>query len=103
MILILTTINVKRGPRGGGIVQQQGVVGDDGIGCAPVILIPTPGPPGGQVQLIRLWHLAVAAGAHVAEDDLPDLLLLDVVVAGDEVSRLLEGGAGAANINILPT
>ena len=51
-----------------------------------MILEPTPGPPGGEVQLIRLRHLSVAAGAHVAEDDLPDLLLLDVVVAGDEVS-----------------
>ena len=85
-----------------GIVQQQGVVGDDGVGCAPAILVATPGPPGGQVQLLRLWYLSVDAGAHVAEDDLPDLLLLDVVVAGDEVSRLLEGGAGASNINILP-
>ena len=86
---ILTSSDVKRSPRDGGITQQQGVVGDDGISCVPSILVATPGPPGGhygQVQLIRLWHLAVAARAHVAEDDLPDLLLLDVVVAGDEVS-----------------
>ena len=84
--VILTSTDVKRSPREGGIVHQQGVVGDDGVVCAPTTLVATPGPPGGEVQLVRLWHLSVAAGAHVAEDDLPDLLLLDVVVAGDEVS-----------------
>ena len=99
--MITTSTDVKRSPCDGGIIQQQGVIGDDGVGCAPAILVATPGPPGGEVQLIRLRHLSVAAGAHVAEDDLPDLLLLDVVVAGDEVSGLLEGGAGAANIYIL--
>ena len=86
MYVILTALNVKRSPCDGGIIQQQGVVGDDGVVCAPASSVATPGSPGGEVQLIRLRHLSVAAGAHVAEDDLPDLLLLDVVVAGDEVS-----------------